>query len=236
MSLQFKRECEWESISRTAWFLLFVKWQERVYGLGEFNGIRQGLLSRGRFKMACLKKKGFFLMASLFSVVLMGCGGRYRMQDYRSHIPNEMQSRIETMWEDAIWSVGTATGPDEHITISRATANARAELARQFRINVDVLEKAYDESVNEDHVGEYIEVKAIFATLEVSGSKRDMTLIRETDGGYSAKVLLVLSAEQFKSVLDNKLNAYTSFRSQSAYRELEERAERERRRLEELNR
>ncbi len=171
---------------------------------------------------------------TVFLLIFFGCGSKPIIAGYQSTIPEQMQERIGQRWRDGIWAVGTATGPEENVTVSKATANARAELARQFRAQVDVLERGYDESVNHESVLEYSEVKEIFATLEITGSRQDMVLVKEDRGVYSAKVLLVVSAQQFKSVIDHKLNAYTSFKAQEAYEELQARVEREQRRLDAL--
>ena len=71
----------------------------------------------------------------------------------------------------------------------------------------------------------------IFSTLEISGSKIAKSMVRrEKQDLYSAKVLVVVSAEQLKSIIDQKLRDYTSFKATRAYRELEKRVERENRR------
>ena len=171
-------------------------------------------------------------IAAVSTIILTGCGTRSGARGYTSAVPDEMQKRIDTRWQDGIYAIGSATGPNENIASSKATANARAEVARQFQAQIDVLEKGYIEAVNEHAVEEYSQVLNTFASIEITGSKQDMILTKQEGDQWSAKVLLVISAEQFKASIDDKLNAYTSFKAQEAYSELEQRVEQERQRLE----
>ncbi len=135
---------------------------------------------------------------------------------------------ISKKYKDAVYAIGTAYGADEGVTIRKATLLARSEIAREFKSQIDVMQNSYEESINDKVVEEYNEAVEIFATLEIQGSTIAKSMVRkEKNSGYSAKVLVVVSAEKLKSIIDEKMRAYTSFKASQAYKKLEERVERE---------
>ncbi len=163
------------------------------------------------------------------SFTLMNCASAKPGTGYVEDTPDDIQKLIKKEFSEAVYAVGTATGPDEGTATRKATLQARAEIAREFKSQIDVLQKSYEESINDKAVQEYQQATEIFATLEVVGSKIAKSMVREEkDGTFSAKVLVVLSAEQLKALMDEKMQAYTSFKASKAYKELEERVERER--------
>lgn len=177
---------------------------------------RRVVMARKEFVVACL-------------VALSGCAGTRIGHGYVDDTPDEILRLIDREYSESVYAVGTATGSDEGLAMRKASLQARSELARQFKAQIDVLQKNYEESVNERTVGEYQQVTEIFAALAVTGSREALSVVRqEKDGSYTAKVLVVVSAEQLKAMLDEKMQSYTSFRASKAYEELEERVARER--------
>ncbi len=169
------------------------------------------------------------IIAVAISCALINCAGAKPGTGYVEDTPDDIQKLIKKEYAEAVYAVGTATGPDEGTATRKATLQARAEIAREFKSQIDVLQKSYEESVNDKAVEEYQQATEVFATLEVVGSKIAKSMVREEkDGTFSAKVLVVLSAEQLKALMDEKMQAYTSFKASKAYKELEERVERER--------
>lgn len=171
------------------------------------------------------------LCAAMLLLGLMGCAGSKPGEDYVSDTPKEIEKLIEEKYSEAIYAVGTATGPSEQIAKSKGEMQARAEIARQFKSQIDVLQKSYEEAVNDKSLEEYKQVMEIFASLEITGTKVVKSMVRKEKGSYSAKILVVVSAEQFKAILDEKMQAMTSFRASQAYKELEDRVARERQRV-----
>lgn len=160
---------------------------------------------------------------------LVNCAGSKPGTGYVEDTPDDIQKHIKKEYSEAVYAVGTATGPDEGTATRKATMQARAEIAREFKSQIDVLQKNYEESINDKAVEEYQQATEVFATLEVSGSKIAKSMVREEkDGTFLAKVLVVVSAEQLKAIIDEKMQAYTSFKASKAYKELEERVARER--------
>lgn len=168
------------------------------------------------------------IMLSL-SITLINCTSTKPGTGYVEDTPDDIQKLIKKEYEEAVYAVGTATGPEEGTATRKATMQARAEIAREFKAQIDVLQKSYEESINDKSVEEYQQATEVFATLEVSGSQIAKSMVRkEKNGTYSAKVLVVVSAEQLKAIIDEKMQAYTSFKASKAYKELEERVARER--------
>ena len=163
----------------------------------------------------------------LFSCI--NCAGVKPGKGFVEDTPDEIQKLVKREYAEAVWAVGSATGPDEGAATRQAAMQARAEIAREFRSQIDVLQKSYEESINNQAVAEFQQVTEVFASLELSGSKIAKSMVRkEKDGEYLAKALVVVSAEQLKAIVDEKMQAYTSFKASKAYRDLEERVARER--------
>ena len=189
-----------------------------------------------QFKSKLQKEAGMSRISQILSCgcavfvafTLTMCGPKPPAKGYADSVPDEMERLVKKSYSQSVYAVGTATGPTEAIATEKATMDARAEIARQFKSQIDALQKSYEETVNDKAVEEYSQVQEIFATLEVSGSKAAKTMVRpEKKGTFSAKVLVVVSAEQLKSMLDEKMQMYTSFRASKAYEELEKRVARE---------
>ena len=173
--------------------------------------------------------RGVITLTVAFSLV--NCAGTKPGTGYVEDTPDDIQKLIKKEYAEAVYAVGTATGPDEGTATRKATMQARAEIAREFKAQIDVLQKSYEESINDNAVEEYQQATEVFATLEVSGSKIAKSMVREEKNGtYLAKVLVIVSAEQLKAIIDEKMQAYTSFKASKAYKELEERVAKERER------
>ncbi len=168
-----------------------------------------------------------FIIVS-FTLMLANCAGTKPGNGYVDDTPDEIQELIDKKYSQGIYSLGTASGPGEGIAKRKATMQARAEIAREFKLQLDVLQKSYEEAVNDKSIEEYSQVMEIFATLEISGSQVAKSMVRsDKNGMFSAKVLVVVSAERVKAIIDEKMQAYTSFKAAKAYKELEERVARE---------
>ncbi len=163
----------------------------------------------------------------LFSVVILlviGCAGSKSASGYNSTLPSEIEKLIEGEYKDDLTAVGSAEGDKEDICVRKAEVQARASLAREFKAQVDQLQKSYEESVNDKTLEEYSQVVEVFATVEMENVKVVKSLVKELkNGSYSAKVLIAMSADDIKNNIDNKLGTYTSFKASKAYKELEER-------------
>jgi len=172
-----------------------------------------------------LLKVLFLITAILFSF----CGSSKIAKGYVDSTPDEISQLITKKYSASVHAVGTAGAPDEMIAINKATLQARAEVARQFKVEVEVLQKDYQEVMMDNLSGEYNEVMEAFSALELNGSKIAKAMVRKDRADYfSAKVLVVVSAGQLKDIIDQKMRDYTSYKATKAYKELEKRVEKER--------
>jgi hypothetical protein len=166
----------------------------------------------------------------LFTAVMSSfCGSSKIAKGYVDSTPDEINQLITKKYSTSVHAVGTAGGPDEMIAINKATMQARAEIARQFKAEVEVLQKDYQEAMMDNLSGEYNEVMEAFSALELNGSQIVKAMVRKDRADYfSAKVLVVVSAGQLKQIIDQKMRDYTSYKATNAYKELENRVEKER--------
>lgn len=161
-------------------------------------------------------------------VLLVGCISQKLNKGYVDSVPDEIQHLIAKKYSGSLSAVGTASGSEELIAVNKAVLQARVEIARQFKSEIEVLQKDYEEQVGESASAEYNEVMNAFSMVELNGSQIAKTMIRKDKfKTYSAKVLVVVTAEQLKNIIDNKMQDYTSYKATNAYKELESRVEKE---------
>lgn len=142
--------------------------------------------------------------------------------------PRAIQELIDGKYSEGLWNVGTAEGPNEGVAIRKATMQARGELARQYRSKIDVLQKSYEETANKELVDEYNQVLEILSTLRLQGSIPVKELVqKKADGTYTAKVLVVVSANDVVAQIKEKARAFTSLKTIQEFKTLEEKAAKE---------
>lgn len=162
------------------------------------------------------------------ATIFASCGPKPN-RAFVNDTPDEIVLLVRERYRESVWAVGTAEGPTESITRNKAVMQARAEIARRISTQVDALQKAYEEAVDHQTAREYSEVMETFATVTLQGSHIAKSLIKhDKRGSYTAKVLVVVTAEQIKQEVDARLRSYTSFKASEAYQELQERVARER--------
>lgn len=167
------------------------------------------------------------ILAALL-VMTVGCGPKPSNRGYSDAVPDDLQRLIKQSYSEGIYAIGSAVGPNENVAVDKAVLQARAEIAREFKSQIDVLQKEYEDQTGDHSSNEYSQVMEIFAQLDIGGSKVAKTLVQKNNNEFSAKALVVVSAEQVKNIFDEKLNSFSSFKASKAYHELEERAKRER--------
>jgi hypothetical protein len=167
--------------------------------------------------------------AGALAVLILGaCAGVRPSADYSGTIPEEIQQLVDGQYAQALKAVGTDDGPSEGIAERKAEMQARADLARQFKAQVDQLQKSYEESVSDKSLQEYKQTLEIFASLELVGSRKAKTMVKPLgNGDYQAKVLVVISAEQLKGIVDEKMSSLATYKASQAYKELEDRVAKE---------
>ena len=171
-------------------------------------------------------------LIAVSAVLFTGCNSKIGgYAKFKDTVPSEIEKVIKDKCQDGLYAVGTARSADEMTAINKASMQARAEVARQFKITLNALQRDYQEAAGERAGGEYSQVIEIFTTLELRGSRIVKSMVsREKNGHFTAKVLVVVSAQEMKVLLDERFRAYTSVRASKAYKELAARAEQERKR------
>ena len=162
---------------------------------------------------------------SLFlTIQFAGCASSKPAAGYHSTVPDEIEKLIEKEYSQSIYSVGSDEAEKEDVAIRKAEMQARASIAREFKSQIDQLQKIYEGSVNDKSIEEYSTVIENFSTIKLEHAKVVKSMVKEISGGMvSAKVLVVISAAQLKESIENRLGEYTSFKASKAYSELEER-------------
>jgi len=173
-----------------------------------------------------IKRSHFFLTFTIVAF-LTGCAGTKPGDGYVDSVPDEIEKMIKKSYSSSVYAIGSSEGPAESIAVSKATAFARAEISREFQLQIDGLQKLYEESVNDKAVHEYTQAIELLSTMELKGSQVIKTMVRQDGEMFSAKVLVVISAEALKEIMDERMADITSFRASKAYAELEERVKEE---------
>ena len=168
------------------------------------------------------------LLISLISAFLIsqiaGCAASKPDAGYRSTLPGEITKLIEKEYKNSIYAVGSDEAEKEDIAIRKAEMQARAAIAREFKSQIDQLQKNYEGSVNDKSIEEYSTVIENFSTIKLENARVVKSMVKDVAGGMvSAKVLVVISAAQLKESVEDRLGDYTSFKASKAYSELEER-------------
>lgn len=167
-----------------------------------------------------------FLAVIVGIALVIGCAGTRPGSGYVDDVPNGIQRLIAENHSNDLYAVGTAKSLDEGTAIRKATLQARAMISRQFKTRVSALQKNYGEDLNTQVTGEFINVIDELTSVELTGSKMIKSMVRiERNKTISAKVLVVVSSEQLKTLIDEKLRDYTTFRASNAYKELLKRLE-----------
>lgn len=115
------------------------------------------------------------------------------------------------------------------LAIDKATVDARAEIARQVEVQLQSLQKKFDEEVgigeNSTLLGQFTEATKTVVSTALSGSKVVEKEFEETDNGYRVYVLaqypIGAANDAFLQQIKKKEELYTRFRSSQAFEDLE---------------
>lgn len=181
---------------------------------------------------------GFKIVFTLFFVAaaltIISCGPRVggdfgNLQDASGVYPRDIQRLIDGPFRESIHAVGIATATDQVAALRRARFNATQQIAEQFQSEVASQQRAFtmdmQGSVDQD-VFETVQEIFVMTTLNGDRVIREMTT-RGSDG-FTAYVLRALDANVLKQLLEAQQNAESLRQARTAWRNLEERVERER--------
>lgn len=165
-----------------------------------------------------------------FLTAVVGCGGKQSMKkdlgdegDAQGLYPRAIEKLMNKEYAKSVKAVGMGTHPDKITAVKKARLDAKQQIARQFREEISLLQKSFVEAVNEKKLEEMKETVEGFANIELSGVEEIKTMYTEGKNGYTGYVLMAVSAETLKNMIDERTNQLTNFKAMKAYKELEER-------------
>lgn len=134
---------------------------------------------------------------------------------------------------DTLFSAKTATSRDMQIAIDKATTDARTEISRQIEVNVQGLQKKFDEEVGlgEDSqlLSQFTQASKIVVSQSLIGSKVKDNIIIKDGNTWRSYILVEYPLGVAKKLLLDKIKAneqlYTRFRASETFKELENEVE-----------
>lgn len=140
-----------------------------------------------------------------------------------------------------IFAAATATAPKLELASSKATSQARGDIAAKIEVRFQGLTKQFQEEVgsgpNAESVSQFTKAYKSVVNRTINGSEVVKRKVKREDGGYRAYVLLRMpigdAQEKLLDKIETQRNAYTRFRSSQAFEELEQEVENHRQREEE---
>jgi len=165
-------------------------------------------------------KRLLALLVAIAVIAVIGCASNNVSKGYVNVVPDEINKLIKTEYSEDIYAVGTAVAKSEGVALVKAALQARAIISRQFESKVAALQNDYKEEINGRPAGEFTSIISELTNVTLVNSTEALSMVKKENGEYKAKVLVVISSEQLKDMLDQKLRDYTSFRASKAYEEL----------------
>jgi hypothetical protein len=117
--------------------------------------------------------------------------------------------------------------PDRITAAKKARLDAQNQIANTFRNEVSALQKSFLEAVNDQQLEEYRNTVESFTNIELQGVSEAKATFSEGKDGYTAYILMTVSAETLKDLIDEKTAKLTNFKALQAYQELEARVEKD---------
>jgi len=175
-----------------------------------------------------LKNAFLFISLSCFTVALLGCASSVKKstgsaEEATSLYPKVIEDLLEKKYALSIKAVGMGSHPDRVTATKKARLDAENQIANIFRNEVSALQKSFLEAVNQEQLEEYKNTVESFTNIELQGVTEAKAVLTEGKDGFTAYILMTVSAETLKDLIDQKTNALTNLKATEAYKELEER-------------
>lgn len=187
--------------------------------------------SRILFKQTggCMQKLKLFLLATVVSLVLIGCGGSEPLQKTDTgDVPDWFLSPPND--PNYLHAVNTSTSKDMQTAVDKATQAARTEVGRQVETKIQGLQKRFTEEtgIGDDAqlLDQFTQASKTVVSTSLSGSKEKQKKIVKDGNNWRAYVLIEypLGAAQEALLGQIKKNEqlYTRFRAGQTYKELDD--------------
>jgi hypothetical protein len=164
-----------------------------------------------------------YLALSLLAVILVGCGSSQKTVD---------MSDWETLPNDPnfFYAMNTQVSQDMQLAINKATADARAEIARQVELKVNGLQKRFMEETgagdNAQLLSMFTEATKTVVSVALTGSRVAKQKTQKEGNGWRAYVLVEYPIgavnQALQQQIKNREELYTRFRASQAYKELDD--------------
>jgi hypothetical protein len=170
-----------------------------------------------------MRNINILLALSIIALALLGCGGSQKTTD---------TSDWETLPNDPnfFYAINTQVSPDMQLAINKATADARAEIARQVEVKVNGLQKKFMEETglgdNAQLLSMFTEANKLVVSTALTGSRVAKQKTAREGNGWRAHVLVEFpigaASQALQQQLKNREELYTRFRASQAYKELDD--------------
>jgi hypothetical protein len=175
-----------------------------------------------------LKTAAMLVSVSFLFSAFIGCGAPIKKKtgsadDAGSLYPKVIEDLLEKKYNQSIKAVGLGTDPDRVTAAKKARLDAENQIANVFRNDLSALQKSFLEAVNQEHLEEYRNTVESFTNIQLQGVSEAKATVSEGKDGYTAYILMTVSAETLKNLIDQKTSALTNFKALKAYKELEDR-------------
>lgn len=169
------------------------------------------------------------ITVSYLVVSMIGCAANNRPintgspGDAETGIPKLIENMIEKKYSQSIHAVGEASSTDKVIAVKKARLDAEHQIANTFRNDMSGLQKNFLEEVNNQRLEEFRVTVESFTNITLQGVSEAKQMLSKGKEGYTAYVLMTVSAETIKNLIDEKTSALTNFKALQSYKELEDR-------------
>lgn len=174
-----------------------------------------------------IKSIGVAVSVSFLVVSMIGCAHNKQpintgeAEDAVIANPKVIESLIEKKYSQSIHAVGQGSALDKVTAVKKARLDAQNQIANTFRNDISALQKSFLEAVNNEQLEEYRNTVESFTNITLQGVSEAKSMLSKGKNGYTAYVLMTVSAETIRNLIDEKTNALTNFKALEAYKELE---------------
>ena len=176
-----------------------------------------------------LRSATMLVVSSFEFISIIGCAGtKTKLGNNKGDdvYPTKIEKAFEK-YSSSVRAVGIASSADRVTAMKKARLDAQNQIATTFRNDVSALAKSFLEEVNDKKLEEYRNTVESFTNIQLQGVSEVKSSMSEGKDGYTAYILMVVSAETLKDLIDQKTAKLTNFKALQAYKELEARVEKD---------
>jgi len=130
---------------------------------------------------------------------------------------------------DYIFAAASSTSRDMDLAITKATTQARANIARNIEVKINSMQKKFEEEVgqgeNSEFLSQFTQATKTVVSKELNGSQISQKKLVKDGSNWRAYVLAKYpigeAQKAFLKQISENNNLYTRFRSTEAFKELE---------------